>query len=100
MFVLTYFQLKRNRNQQEGHESLIAKLDVHFSLSFGYNVAKGFITAEEEVSKLIETICDDRAVHAKLFQMCVTNRLEVLKEMGESEIILVIRHFGVGREVS
>uniref|UniRef100_F7ABC0 Cyclic nucleotide-binding domain-containing protein n=1 Tax=Ciona intestinalis TaxID=7719 RepID=F7ABC0_CIOIN len=55
---------------------------INKKLSFGYNVGKGFITAEEEVNKLIVSISENSKIQAKLMEASDKNRLEVTREMG------------------
>ncbi|XP_078490642.1 sperm-specific sodium:proton exchanger-like [Ciona intestinalis] len=55
---------------------------INKKLSFGYNVGKGFITAEEEVNKLIISISENSKIQAKLMEASDKNRLEVTREMG------------------
>ncbi|XP_076825235.1 sperm-specific sodium:proton exchanger-like [Clavelina lepadiformis] len=55
---------------------------INMRLSFGYNVAKGFVAAEEEVSKLIISISENRNIQKKLMHASNNNRLTVTREMG------------------
>ena len=58
-------------------------LNVNSRLHIGYNVGKGYVTAENEVSKLIGNICENDRIHWRLTRASEKNRLIVIKEMGE-----------------
>ena len=55
-------------------------------LHAGYNVGKGFITAEEEAIKLVGCICHNPKIQARLLRASEKNRLTVIKEMGQHNI--------------
>ncbi|XP_077965661.1 sperm-specific sodium:proton exchanger-like isoform X2 [Styela clava] len=55
---------------------------INKRLSFGYDVGKGFVAAEEEVSKLIVSISENRGIQEKLMTASNENRLTVIREMG------------------
>jgi len=46
-------------------------------------VGKGFVSAEEETTKLITSVCEDKRIQAKLLEASDHSRLAVTREMGE-----------------
>ncbi|XP_014671188.1 PREDICTED: sodium/hydrogen exchanger 10-like [Priapulus caudatus] len=55
---------------------------INRNLSFGYDVGKGFVVGEEEVSKYIEQMVDNANIAKSLKEKSVEQRLEVIKELG------------------
>ncbi|XP_048585520.1 sodium/hydrogen exchanger 10 isoform X2 [Nematostella vectensis] len=55
---------------------------VNRKLSFGYDVGKGYIVAEEEVNKLIDHMVVDKRISRDLKSRSDQNRLEVVKSLG------------------
>ncbi|XP_028411372.1 sodium/hydrogen exchanger 10-like isoform X2 [Dendronephthya gigantea] len=55
---------------------------IHRQLSFGYDVGKGFIVGEEEVSKNIHQMVADKRVARDLKARSEKSRLDVVKSLG------------------
>lgn len=55
---------------------------INRQLSFGYDVGKGYIIAEEEVIKLIDHMVVDKRIAKDLKQRSEQNRLNVVKSLG------------------
>ncbi|XP_071477800.1 sperm-specific sodium:proton exchanger-like [Diadema antillarum] len=55
---------------------------INRQLSLGYDVGKGFIIGEEEVSKLIDHMVDNKKILRELKHISDTGRLQVIKELG------------------
>ncbi|XP_022089278.1 sodium/hydrogen exchanger 10-like [Acanthaster planci] len=55
---------------------------INLQLSLGYDVGKGFVLGEEEVSKLIDRLVDNDNILSYLKNISETNRLECIKELG------------------
>lgn len=56
---------------------------INGKLSFGYDVGKGYIVAEEEVNKLIEHMVVDKRITRDLKVRSDQNRLDVVKSLGK-----------------
>ena len=56
---------------------------INRQLSFGYDVGKGYIIAEEEIIKLIDHMVVDKRIAKDLKQRSEQNRLNVVKSMGK-----------------
>ncbi len=57
---------------------------IHHQLSFGYDVGKGFIVGEEEVSKHIHDMVADKRVARDLKARSEKSRLDVVKSLGKN----------------
>ena len=57
---------------------------IHRQLSFGYDVGKGFIVGEEEVSKHIHDMVADKRVARDLKTRSEKSRLDVVKSLGKN----------------
>ena len=57
---------------------------INRQLSFGYDVGKGYIIAEEEVIKLIDHMVVDKRIARDLKQRSEQNRLNVVRSLGNS----------------
>ena len=55
---------------------------INRQLSFGYDIGKGFVVAEEEVSKIIDQLVLDPKIAADLKLRCDFTRLQVVKSLG------------------
>ncbi|XP_015758289.1 PREDICTED: sodium/hydrogen exchanger 10-like, partial [Acropora digitifera] len=55
---------------------------INHQLSFGYDVGKGYIIAEEEVIKLIDHMVVDKRIARDLKQRSEQNRLNVVRSLG------------------
>ncbi|XP_038047378.1 sodium/hydrogen exchanger 10-like [Patiria miniata] len=55
---------------------------INLQLSLGYDVGKGFVLGEEEVSKLIDRLVDNDSILDYLKNISETNRLECIRELG------------------
>ncbi len=61
-------------------------------LSLGYDVGKGFVIGEEEVSKLIDRLVDNENILGHLKNVSETSRLECIRELGKwSELALRLK---------
>ena len=64
---------------------------INRQLSFGYDVGKGYIVAEEEIIKLIDHMVVDKRIAKDLKQRSEKNRLDVVKSLGNcDEFILYL----------
>lgn len=61
---------------------------INRQLSFGYDVGKGYIIAEEEVIKLIDHMVVDKRIAKDLKNRSEQNRLNVVKSLGNLQIFL------------
>lgn len=59
---------------------------IHRQLSFGYDVGKGFIVGEEEVSKNIHEMVADKRVARDLKARSEKSRLDVVKSLGKTRL--------------
>ena len=57
--------------------------NINRQLSFGYDVGKGFIVGEEEVSKHIHDMVADKRVSRDLKSRSEKSRLDVVKSLGK-----------------
>ncbi|XP_036423821.1 sodium/hydrogen exchanger 10-like [Colossoma macropomum] len=55
---------------------------IHKQLSLGYDIGKGYILGEEDISKIIDHIADDQTVSKKLKGILEMNRQVAVKEIG------------------
>ncbi|XP_071957219.1 sperm-specific sodium:proton exchanger-like isoform X2 [Antedon mediterranea] len=55
---------------------------INKKLSLGYDVGKGFVIGEEEVSKLVEHMVDNKDILKDLKRRSELSRLEVIRELG------------------
>ncbi|XP_077994372.1 sperm-specific sodium:proton exchanger-like [Glandiceps talaboti] len=55
---------------------------INAKLSLGYDVGKGFVVGEEEVSKLIEHMVDNEKILKTLKSQSEVSRLAVIRELG------------------
>lgn len=58
---------------------------INRQLSFGYDVGKGYIIAEEEIIKLIDHMVVDKRIARDLKQRSERNRLDVVKSLGKCD---------------
>lgn len=63
---------------------------VNRQLSFGYDVGKGYIIAEEEIIKLIDHMVVDKRIARDLKQRSERNRLDVVKSLGKCDELHLI----------
>ena len=63
---------------------------THRQLSFGYDVGKGFIVGEEEVSKHLHDMVADKRVARDLKARSEKSRLDVVKSLGMIEFCGVL----------
>ena len=63
---------------------------INRQLSFGYDVGKGYIIAEEEVIKLIDHMVVDKRIARDLKQRSEQNRLDVVKSLGTCVFISLL----------
>jgi len=60
---------------------------INRQLSFGYDVGKGYIIAEEEIIKLIDHMVVDKRIAKDLKQRSEQNRLNVVKSLGKLALL-------------
>ena len=63
---------------------------INQQLSLGYDVGKGFVLGEEEVSKLIDRLVDNENILLYLKNISESNRLECIKELGKLKFGLTL----------
>lgn len=63
---------------------------INRQLSFGYDVGKGYIIAEEEIIKLIDHMVVDKRIARDLKQRSERNRLDVVKSLGKCDELHLI----------
>ena len=56
---------------------------INQQLSFGYDVGKGFVVGEEEVSKHLNDMVADKRAARDLKSRSEKNRLDVVKSLGK-----------------
>ena len=56
---------------------------INQKLSLGYDVGKGFVIGEEEVSKLIDRLVDNESILGYLKNTSETTRLGCIRELGK-----------------
>lgn len=66
---------------------------INRQLSFGYDVGKGYIIAEEEVIKLIDHMVVDKRIAKDLKQRSEQSRLDVVRSLGNLAKINIINDF-------
>lgn len=66
---------------------------INRQLSFGYDVGKGYIIAEEEVIKLIDHMVVDKRIAKDLKQRSEKSRLDVVRSLGNLARINIINAF-------
>lgn len=66
---------------------------INRQLSFGYDVGKGYIIAEEEVIKLIDHMVVDKRIAKDLKQRSEQSRLDVVRSLGNLAKINIINAF-------
>lgn len=66
---------------------------INRQLSFGYDVGKGHIIAEEEVIKLIDHMVVDKRIAKDLKQRSEQSRLDVVRSLGNLAKINIINAF-------
>ncbi|XP_048463260.1 sodium/hydrogen exchanger 10-like [Rhincodon typus] len=55
---------------------------INRQLSFGYDIGKGYVVGEEDVSNLIDHISDQRVISEQLRSIVERNHQEAIKELG------------------
>ena len=60
----------------------LMKLLISQQLSYGYDVGRGYVAGEEEVSKLIEHMVDHKEIGRTLKQASDNGRLDVIRCLG------------------
>ena len=66
---------------------------INRQLSFGYDVGKGYIIAEEEVIKLIDHMVVDKRIAKDLKQRSEQSRLDAVRSLGNLAKINIINAF-------
>lgn len=66
---------------------------INRQLSFGYDVGKGYIIAEEEVIKLIDHMVVDKRIAKDLKQRSEKSRLDVVRSLGNLAKLNIINAF-------
>ena len=66
---------------------------INRQLSFGYDVGKGYIIAEEEIIKLIDHMVVDKRIAKDLKQRSERSRLDVVKSLGKCDKLYLIAVF-------
>lgn len=66
---------------------------INRQLSFGYDVGKGYIIAQEEVIKLIDHMVVDKRIAKDLKQRSEQSRLDVVRSLGNLAKINIINAF-------
>ena len=81
-------------------QSLIPKLidlvndRINKQLSFGYDIGKGFVIAEEDVMKMIDQLVVDEKIMKDLKMRSEKNRLDIIRSLG---MALPEKHLFLGR---
>ena len=57
---------------------------INRQLSFGYDIGKGYVVAEEEVIKMVDQFVADSKIIKELKMRSEKNRLEIIKSLGIS----------------
>ena len=68
---------------------------INRQLSFGYDVGKGYIVAEEEIIKLIDHMVVDKRIAKDLKQRSEKNRLDVVKSLGNCDEFILYLLFAI-----
>ena len=55
---------------------------VNKQLSFGYDIGKGFVIAEEEVMKMLDQLVVDTKIMADLKMRSEKNKLDIIRSLG------------------
>ncbi|MGH0144912.1 UNVERIFIED_CONTAM: hypothetical protein FKN15_019345 [Acipenser sinensis] len=55
---------------------------INKQLSFGYDIGKGYVVGEEDISKIIDHISDEKSIAQKLRNILEKNRQEAVRELG------------------
>lgn len=61
---------------------MVLKYHISRQLSFGYDIGRGYVAGEEEVSKLIDHMIDNKDIAKQLQRVSDNSRLEVIKMLG------------------
>ena len=99
VFVVQLFPLKLFFYLRPFSQTLLPKLIdavdniINRQLSFGYDVGKGYIIAEEEIIKLIDHMVVDKRIAKDLKQRSEKNRLDVVKSLGKCDKLYLIAVF-------
>ena len=59
---------------------------INRQLRFGYDVGKGYVVGEEEVSKYIDQMIDNNRIATELKDIVTKGRLEVIRGLGTDVI--------------
>lgn len=73
---------------------------INRQLSFGYDVGKGYIIAEEEVIKLIDHMVVDKRIAKDLKQRSEQSRLDVVRSLGNLAKINIINAFSFSLKIN
>ncbi|XP_041965553.1 sodium/hydrogen exchanger 10-like isoform X1 [Alosa sapidissima] len=60
----------------------VTNRQISKQLSFGYDIGKGYVIGEEDISKIIDHISDDKSISTELKSILEKNRLEGVRELG------------------
>ena len=99
VFVVQLFPLKLFLYLRPFSQTLLPKLIdavdniINRQLSFGYDVGKGYIIAEEEIIKLIDHMVVDKRIAKDLKQRSERSRLDVVKSLGKCDKLYLIAVF-------
>ncbi|MGH0136878.1 UNVERIFIED_CONTAM: hypothetical protein FKN15_009590 [Acipenser sinensis] len=55
---------------------------INKQLSFGYDIGKGYVVGEEDISKIVDHISDEKSIAQKLRNILEKNRQEAVRELG------------------
>ena len=84
-----------NRNNiVERFQGLIPQLitvvnkQINKKLRFGYDVGKGYITAEEEAQQLVDYMVEDKNIAKELKERVEGGRVQIIKGLGEDNYSL------------
>ena len=61
----------------------LVNIQINSQLSFGYDIGKGFLVAEEEVMKVIDQLIVDVKIIKDLRMRSEKTRLDTIKSLGE-----------------
>uniref|UniRef100_W5M3J2 Solute carrier family 9 member C1 n=1 Tax=Lepisosteus oculatus TaxID=7918 RepID=W5M3J2_LEPOC len=60
----------------------VCNRQIHKQLSFGYDIGKGYVVGEEDISKIIDHISEEKIISQKLKTILEKNRQEAVRELG------------------
>ena len=61
-----------------------------FRVNYGFNIGKGFLFGEEEISKLMKSLCSNPEIQDKMIKSSEQNRLDVSFALGSSLLLFLL----------